>query len=128
MLRYSGRFLVPTLFHTKCVGYYVLGYNVPSVIMNQFLGPNATTDPSYVRSPARHLRSWLQSITCRQSARYFDAVGTGLSTATSFFPGKENYKISGHFQDIKPCFQAKILSHSVTKVLQKYSSCHKHII
>ena len=31
-----------------------------------------------------------------------------LSTATLFFSGQENYKIWGHFQDIKPCFQAKI--------------------
>ena len=43
------------------------------LLRTDFLGPNPTTDPAstYVPPPSRRLRIWLQSITCRQSARHF---------------------------------------------------------
>ena len=52
------------------------------------------------------------------AASHYASHDAGLSTATLFISGQENYKISGHCQDIKPCFQTRILSHSVTKVLE----------
>jgi len=48
-----------------------------------------TLASTYVRAPSCRLRNWLQSIMCRQSMRYLDAVGmspgirSGVLTASN---------------------------------------------
>jgi len=50
------------------------GIMYPRLLQTNF-GPKPCNGPGLVRTFARRLRSWLQSIACRQSPWHFDAIG-----------------------------------------------------
>ena len=71
-----------------------------------------------------HIRQiWIQLITpCEQEKMYRTRVtdqDAGLRAATLLFSGQENFKISGHFQDIKTTRHSRKFCHTVSQQTQQ---------